>query len=160
MIEITTLNHRYPDGKLALDSIDLRIEKGEFIVIAGRNGSGKSTLVHHMNALLLPTSGSVKVRGLRTTEKANLPDIRRTVGMVFQNPDSQFVGMTVEEDLAFGLENTEKPPEKIRQLVDHVLGAMDLSGFRKSTPLPERRPKAKSCYCRRPCNGTGMHSLR
>ncbi|MDW7731519.1 MAG: energy-coupling factor transporter ATPase [Methanolobus sp.] len=134
MIEITKLNHRYPNGKLVLDSIDMCIENGDFVVIAGRNGSGKSTLVRHMNALLLPTSGSVKINGLCTTKKANLMDIRRTVGMVFQNPDSQFVGMTIEEDVAFGLENRRMSPEKIRQLVDQVLEAMELSGFRKSTP--------------------------
>ncbi|MBN2109963.1 MAG: energy-coupling factor transporter ATPase [Methanosarcinaceae archaeon] len=134
MIEITKLNHTYPDGKLALDSVDLCIEKGEFIVIAGNNGSGKSTLVRHMNALLLPGSGSVKVNGLLTSEKSDLPQIRRTVGLVFQDPDSQFVGMTVEEDLAFGLENTGVPPEKMRRLVDKALSSMGLSGHKKSSP--------------------------
>ncbi|TGC11132.1 energy-coupling factor transporter ATPase [Methanolobus halotolerans] len=134
MIEITTLNHRYPGGKLSLDSVDLHIEKGEFVVIAGRNGSGKSTLVRHMNALLLPSSGSVKVKGYCTAKNANLREIRRTVGMVFQNPDSQFVGMTVEEDIAFGLENTGTPPERVRQLVDEILELMELSDYKKYTP--------------------------
>ena len=134
MIEITTLNHRYPNGKLALDSIDLSIKRGEFVVIAGRNGSGKSTLVRHLNALLLPSSGSVKVNGLCTKEKANLLGIRRTVGMVFQNPDSQFVGMTVEEDVAFGLENTEVAPEKIKLLVESTLRSMELSDHRNCSP--------------------------
>ncbi|WP_406656210.1 energy-coupling factor transporter ATPase [Methanolobus sp. ZRKC2] len=134
MIDIATLNHRYPDGKLALDSIDLSIKKGEFVVIAGRNGSGKSTLVRHMNALLLPTSGFVKVNGLCTTKKANLLNIRKTVGMVFQNPDSQFVGMTIEEDVAFGLENTQVAHEKIKPLVDNVLKLMELHEYRKCSP--------------------------
>lgn len=134
MINIRDLSHRYPDGKLALDSVSLDIKKGEFVVIAGRNGSGKSTLVQHMNALLLPLSGSVKVEGLCTTKRENIPQIRRKVGMVFQNPDSQFVGMTVEEDIAFGLENIGVEPQRIRRLVDGVLDSMGLSGYKKYTP--------------------------
>ncbi len=134
MIEINDLSHRYPDGKIALDSVSLDIKKGEFVVIAGRNGSGKSTLVQHMNALLLPLSGSVEVEGLCTSKRENIPQIRRKVGMVFQNPDSQFVGMTVEEDIAFGLENTGVETQRIRMLVDSVLDSMGLSGYKKYTP--------------------------
>ncbi|MDP2216609.1 MAG: energy-coupling factor transporter ATPase [Methanolobus sp.] len=134
MIEISNLLHSYPDGTPALNSVNLHIGRGEFVVIAGRNGSGKSSLVRHINALLLPSGGCVSVNGLCTSQKKHHPDIRRTVGMVFQNPDSQFVGMTAEEDVAFGPENLGLPPSEIRELVEMSLETLGISELRSHSP--------------------------
>ncbi len=134
MIEIQDLLYSYPDGTIALDSVDLHIGKGEFVVIAGRNGSGKSSLVRHMNALLLPSGGCVSVNRLCTLQKKNHPDIRKAIGMVFQGPDSQFIGMTVEEDVAFGPENLGLPPLRIRELVEISLEMMGISELRFHSP--------------------------
>ncbi len=134
MIDIRKLRYNYPDGTLALDSVDLHIGRGEFLVIAGRNGSGKSSLVRHMNALLLPSEGFVSVNGLCTSQKKHHPDIRRAVGMVFQEPDSQFIGMTVEEDIAFGPENLGLPSSRIRELVDMSMTTLGISGLRYLSP--------------------------
>ncbi len=135
MIHINNLSHIFPNGKLALDSVDLHIKKGEFVVIAGRNGSGKSTLIRHMNALLLPSSGSVLVNGMDSSHRENHWNIRQAVSMVFQNPDSQFVGMTVEEDVAFGLENLGIHQSKIQDLVDRSLEFTGLSEYKKTSPM-------------------------
>lgn len=134
MIEINNLSYKYPDGTLALDTIDLCIREGEFVVIAGRNGSGKSTLIRHINGLLQPSKGSVVVNGIQTSERAGILSIRQAVGMVFQNPESQFVGITVEEDVAFGLENLGVVSERIRELVDSSLKAMNLFHLREHMP--------------------------
>jgi energy-coupling factor transport system ATP-binding protein len=134
MIEICNLFHSYPDGTPALNSVNLHIGRGEFVVIAGRNGSGKSSLVRHMNSLLLPSGGSVSVNGLCTSQKKNHSGIRRVVGMVFQEPDSQFIGMTVEEDVAFGPENLGLPPLRIRELVEMSLKMLGISELRFQSP--------------------------
>ncbi len=135
MIQINDLSHRFPNGNLALDSVNLNIKKGEFVVIAGRNGSGKSTLVRHMNALLLPSSGNVIVNGMGSSDQKDHWDIRQAVSMVFQNPDSQFVGMTVEEDVAFGLENLGMASDNIRESVDRCLQFAGLSEYSKTSPI-------------------------
>ena len=125
IIEARELRFTYPSEEeqtaAALDGIDLIIRPGEYIAVIGPNGSGKTTLLKHCNALLAPTGGEVLVNGLSTTVEANLPAIRRLCGMVFQNPDNQFVATTVEEDVAFGLENQALPPAEIRLRVAEAL---------------------------------------
>ena len=118
----------------ALDEVDLNIEQGEFIAILGKNGSGKSTLARHLNALLQPTQGSVFVNGKDTKDQDKILDIRKEVSMVFQNPDNQIVGVTVEEDVAFGLENMALESAQIREKVDKALLNMDLSEYAKTAP--------------------------
>ena len=108
-------------GKRAIDGIDLDIEKGSFVAVVGMNGSGKSTLAKCLNGLIVPTVGDVTVEGMNTKDDARLWDIRRRVGMVFQNPDNQIVSSIVEDDVAFGPENLGIPPEEIRQRVDKAL---------------------------------------
>jgi energy-coupling factor transporter ATPase len=137
-IQINNLHFSYHYGSgveiIALNGLDLVIQEGEFIAILGANGSGKSTLARHFNGLLKPTIGDVFVRGKNTRDPYNLRDIRRTVAMVFQHPESQAVATTVEEDVAFGLENLGVPSSEIRRRVDWALDAVDLSGLNKRAP--------------------------
>lgn len=138
LIRITRLSYAYhPGGEtevVALDGIDLDIRRGEFVAIVGPNGSGKSTLAKHLNALLLPTSGQVEVAGLLTSSPENLWEIRRRVGMVFQNPDNQLVATSVEEDVAFGPENLGVPRDEIGRRIDVALGAVEMLAFRDHAP--------------------------
>ncbi len=120
--------------KLVLDGVDLAIEKGSFVAILGHNGSGKSTLAKQFNAILLPSGGTVYVDGIDTSDEARLLDIRRAVGMVFQNPDNQIVANVVEEDCAFGPETLGVPPEEIRRRVDKALEAVGMYQFRQHAP--------------------------
>jgi len=122
------------EGQLVLDGIHLQITQGEFVAILGHNGSGKSTLAKHMNAILLPTGGTVWVGGMDTKEENSLLDIRRTVGMVFQNPDNQIVANVVEEDVAFAPENLGLPPEEIRRRVDDALRQVGMYEYRTHAP--------------------------
>lgn len=108
-------------GKIALDGISLDIEKGSFVAVVGMNGSGKSTLAKCLNGLLTPTSGSVVVDGFDTADDETIWDVRRRVGMVFQNPDNQLVSSIVEDDVAFGPENLGVDPAEIRERVDNAL---------------------------------------
>ena len=132
------VEYRYPleDGRqvAALRGIDLAVERGEFVAIVGPNGSGKSTLAQHFNALLLPTAGHVWVDGLPTSDPRHVWAIRQRVGMVFQNPDNQFVASTVEEDVAFGPENEGLPSDEIRRRVDDALNLVGLIGYRTRPP--------------------------
>ena len=132
------LHFSYPaaDGtaSLVLDGVDLTIEEGSFVAVLGHNGSGKSTLAKHLNAILLPSGGAVYVNGIPTTDEERLLDIRRTVGMVFQNPDNQIVANVVEEDVAFAPENLGVPSEEIRQRVDDALKAVGMYEFREHAP--------------------------
>jgi energy-coupling factor transport system ATP-binding protein len=138
IIEIKGLTHKYGAGQglavVALDDVNLTIEKGEFVAIIGPNGSGKSTLAKHFNALLLPTTGTVTVKGMDTEDAGQTWAIRRTAGMVFQNPDNQIVATMVEEDVAFGPENLGVPPSEIRQRVDEALQAVEMSYYREHSP--------------------------
>ena len=118
----------------AVSGIDLSIVKGEFLVILGRNGSGKSTLARLMNALLLPAQGTVMVNGFDTSNEKFMWEIRRSTGMVFQNPDNQIVGTIVEEDVAFGPENLGVPSEEIRRRVDEALDTVDMADYKKHAP--------------------------
>ena len=119
---------------VVLDGVDLEIEAGSFVAVLGHNGSGKSTLAKHMNAILLPTGGKVWVGGMDTADEARLLGIRRTVGMVFQNPDNQIVANVVEEDVAFAPENLGVPPAEIRQRVDAALKAVGMYEYREHAP--------------------------
>ena len=119
---------------VVLDGVDLEIEAGSFVAVLGHNGSGKSTLAKHLNAILLPTGGKVWVDGLDTADDGKLLDIRRTVGMVFQNPDNQIVANVVEEDVAFAPENLGVPPEEIRRRVDEALRQVGMYEYREHAP--------------------------
>jgi len=118
----------------ALDGVSVEIAKGDFVAVLGHNGSGKSTLAKHLNALLMPTSGVVWVKGISTNEEDKAWEIRQSVGMVFQNPDNQIVATIVEEDVAFGPENLGVPPLEIRERVDGALVAVGMSNFAKNPP--------------------------
>lgn len=118
----------------ALKDISLKIHKGEFVAIIGTNGSGKSTLARHLNALMLPTKGTVSVEGMLTSDMEYLWDIRQRVGMVFQNPDNQLVAAVVEEDVAFGPENLGVPTEEIITRVDYALERVGMLDYRKQAP--------------------------
>lgn len=118
----------------ALDDVSLEIHEGEHIAVLGHNGCGKSTLAKHLNALLLPTEGTVEVDAVDTASEADLWTIRQTVGMVFQNPDNQLVATTVEEDVAFGPENMGMEPSIIRQRVDEALEAVGMQEYKNKGP--------------------------
>ncbi|WP_294701466.1 energy-coupling factor transporter ATPase [uncultured Flavonifractor sp.] len=138
ILETKDLRFRYDEEEgpspVVLDGVDLQIEEGTFVAVLGHNGSGKSTLAKHMNAILLPTGGKVYVDGMDTADEAKLLDIRRTVGMVFQNPDNQIVANVVEEDVAFAPENLGVPPEEIRRRVDDALKAVGMYEYREHAP--------------------------
>ena len=119
---------------VVLDGVDLSIQEGTFVAVLGHNGSGKSTLAKHMNAILLPSGGKVYVDGIDTVDEDRLLDIRRTVGMVFQNPDNQIVANVVEEDVAFGPENLGVPTAEIRRRVDDALAAVGMEKFARHAP--------------------------
>lgn len=119
---------------VVLDGVNLEIEEGSFVAVLGHNGSGKSTLAKHMNAILLPSGGKVFVSGMDTADDNLLLDIRRTVGMVFQNPDNQIVANVVEEDVAFAPENLGVASEEIRRRVDDALAAVDMTAFMTHAP--------------------------
>lgn len=121
-------------SKRAVDDVTLSIKKGSFTAIIGRNGSGKSTLAKNINALLLPSSGAVYVKGMDTRDEALIWDIRQSAGMVFQNPDNQLVSSIVEDDVAFGPENLGIDPIEIRQRVDEALAAVDMLDAKKKGP--------------------------
>jgi energy-coupling factor transport system ATP-binding protein len=118
----------------ALDGVNLTIERGSFTAIIGRNGSGKSTLAKNINALFLPTSGVATVDGMDTRDDALVWEIRRRVGMVFQNPDNQLVSAVVEDDVAFGPENLGVAPDEIRERIRVALEAVDMQDQRKMAP--------------------------
>lgn len=118
----------------ALDKVDFEIEQGDFIAILGKNGSGKSTLARHLNALLQPTQGSVFINGKDTRHQDKILDIRKEVSMVFQNPDNQIVGVTVEEDVAFGLENLAIESSQIQKKVKKALENMQLKEYARTSP--------------------------
>lgn len=123
-----------PQLPLALENIDLTVRKGELVAVLGHNGSGKSTLAKLTNAIIVPESGKVTVMGMDTADEDLKYEIRRKVGMVFQNPDNQIVATIVEDDVAFGPENLGVPPEEIRKRVDESLKAVEMYDFRQSEP--------------------------
>ena len=139
IIQTENLTYAYPAEEdqqpvLALRGVDLAIEKGSFVVVLGHNGSGKSTLAKTFNGVLLPAGGKVYVEGMDTCDESLLLAIRRTVGMVFQNPDNQIVANVVEEDVAFAPEILGVPPAEIRHRVDDALAAVGMSEFVRHAP--------------------------
>lgn len=125
---------RVEEVNRAIDQVDVEIQKGDFVAILGHNGSGKSTLAKHINGILLPTEGTVWISGMDTQDGAHLWDIRKTAGMVFQNPDNQIIGNVVEEDVGFGPENIGVPTEEIWKRVDESLKAVGMTAYRLKSP--------------------------
>ena len=119
----------------AVRGVSLNVDEGEFVAVVGHNGSGKSTLARLMNGLITPDNGSVKVNGLSTSDDKNLFDVRKTVGVVFQNPDNQMVATIIEDDVAFGPENLGLPSEEIRERVDWALKSVGMYEHRGGTPF-------------------------
>lgn len=138
IIKTEDLHFSYPAAEgvtpVVLDGVSLSIEEGSFVAVLGHNGCGKSTLAKHMNAILLPSGGTVYVDGIDTADDSRLLDIRRAVGMVFQNPDNQIVANVVEEDVAFAPENLGVPTEEIRRRVDEALKAVGMDQFVTHAP--------------------------
>lgn len=141
IINIKNLIHEYrtadeeTETVRVIDGVSLDVEQGQFIVILGHNGSGKSSLAKHINALLMPTDGTIWVDDMDTRDGKLLWDIRQTAGMVFQNPDNQIVATMVEEDVAFGPENMSVPTGEIWKRVEKALGAVGMTKFRHKSPL-------------------------
>ena len=135
MIRFENVHHRYAEeAHESLCGIDLTIGEGSFVAVLGHNGSGKSTLAKHMNGILLPTEGRVLVDGIDTADEERILEVRRRVGMVFQNPDNQIVANVVEDDVAFAPENLGVPPAEIRQRVDAALRQVGMYEFRQHAP--------------------------
>ena len=164
IIRTENLQYAYPaeEGEApfyALRGVDTAIEKGSFVVVLGHNGSGKSTFAKTLNAVLLPAGGKVYVEGMDTLDENLLLAVRRTVGMVFQNPDNQIVANVVEEDVAFAPENLGVPPEEIRRRVDDALAAVGMSEFvthaphllwgdkSSASPSPASLPWSRNASC-------------
>lgn len=118
----------------AIDGLDVDIQKGDFVAVLGHNGSGKSTFAKHINGLLLPTDGTVWVGDMDTKDEEHLWDVRRTAGMVFQNPDNQIIGNIVEEDVGFGPENIGVPTQEIWKRVSDSLEAVGMTAYRLQSP--------------------------
>ena len=137
IISVRNVTYEYREEETvyaAVKDLSLEIERGSFTVILGHNGSGKSTLAKMLNGLNKPTSGDVLVDGINTKDEATEIEVKRKVGMVFQNPDNQIIASIVEEDVAFGPENLGLEPSEIRRRVDNALKAVDMYDFRESTP--------------------------
>lgn len=137
ILEVKNVTYEYTDEEktfAAVKNLLLNIERGSFTVILGHNGSGKSTLAKMLNGLNKPTSGDVFADGINTKDEETEIEVKRKVGMVFQNPDNQIIASIVEEDVAFGPENLGIPPAEIEKRVEDALKAVDMWEFRKSTP--------------------------
>lgn len=129
------LSYAYePDGPMAVDDLSLTVRRGEFVALLGHNGSGKSTVAKLLNGLYKPTKGRVLVSGMDTADPAHTWDIRRTCGLVFQNPDNQIVATVVREDVAFGLENIGIPTAEMPGRIDAALSAVNMSAFAGRAP--------------------------
>ena len=118
----------------AIDDVSIEIKEGEFVAVLGHNGSGKSTFAKQLDAILLPTDGTVWIQGLDTSKEENLWEVRKKTGMVFQNPDNQIIGNIVEEDVGFGPENMGIPTDEIWKRVDESLEAVGMTAYRMKSP--------------------------
>ena len=138
MIKAENLLYSYDNGvkkiDAVLDNLNIEIKKGEFVAVLGHNGCGKSTFAKHMNGLLTPLGGNIYIAGMNTKDENLLWEIRKKVGMVFQNPDNQIVANVVEEDVAFAPENLGVPSEEIRRRVDDALKTVDMYRYRRHAP--------------------------
>jgi len=132
LIEVQGVSHRFADGTVALRGVTLAIAEGELVLLAGRNGSGKTVLMKHLNGLLKPTEGRILLEGRPIEE--DLPDTRRKIGLVFQDPDAQLIGQTVAEEVAFGPENLRLPAEEVERRVEAALAAVGLSKLASHVP--------------------------
>ena len=132
MLETKNLTHIFPDGMVGIEDISLQFHAGEFIIIAGANGSGKTVFTRHLNGLLVPTSGQVLIDGEPISK--NISQARRKIGLIFQDSDSQFVGQTVAEEVAFGPENLNLPRAEIEKIVRESLEAVGLSDLVEHSP--------------------------
>lgn len=128
-------NHTSDDAVIAINDVSFSIEEGEFVALVGHNGSGKSTLAKMLNGLIVPLDGDVLVDSMNTRDDNNLFDIRKQIGVVFQNPDNQMVATIIEDDVAFGPENIGLPPSEISNRVDWALKAVGMEDYRKNMPF-------------------------
>ncbi|MFS0820949.1 energy-coupling factor ABC transporter ATP-binding protein [Bacillus sp. 1P02SD] len=134
LLVVDQISYKYPEStRLALENLAFSVEKGEWLAIVGHNGSGKSTLARILNGLLLPQTGSVTIEGVQLNEET-IWDIRRKIGMVFQNPDNQFVGTTVKDDIAFGMENNGIPRETMVSRIERVIDLVKMREFLEHEP--------------------------
>lgn len=139
-VEDIVFRYRKDAERRALDGVSLQVYEGEWLAIVGHNGSGKSTLARALNGLILPESGDIEVAGIQLTEES-VWEVRKKIGMVFQNPDNQFVGTTVRDDVAFGLENNGVPREEMIERVDWAVKQVNMQDFLDQGTIS---PKAKS----------------
>jgi energy-coupling factor transport system ATP-binding protein len=135
MIRVENLDVVYPSGKRALHNINLAVETGEYVAVVGRNGSGKSTLAGAVSGLIQPTKGTVLVNGINTRDRKRFLDLRKTLGMVFQNPENQIVFEKVRDDIAFGLRNLNYPDDEIEARIDGIAKIMAIEDFTDSFEL-------------------------
>lgn len=134
MIKVADVVYEYENKVKALDRVTLEIKEGDLIAITGYQAAGKTTLAYHLNGLLIPQLGDVWIDGLNTKDKSKIWQIRQKVGLVFTNPENQVIGTTIEEDIAFGLENLEVPSSQIQEKVDKILKFIKLQEYKKSSP--------------------------
>ncbi len=137
IIKIDHLDYRYEDApaeKKALSDVSIDLYPGEFVAVLGHNGSGKSTLAKLLNGLMVPTGGDIVIAGMNTKDEERLWDIRKTCGMVFQNPDNQIIATVVEEDIAFGPENLGVPMPQLKEAVDRALAIVEMEEYRQHAP--------------------------
>ena len=135
IIKFENVHYTYPGDQMeSLCGVSLEIQEGSFVAVLGHNGSGKSTLAKHMNAILVPTEGKVTVCGIDSADEEQIIQLRRNVGMVFQNPDNQIVANVVEDDVAFAPENLGVEPKEIRRRVDEALKLVDMYEYREHAP--------------------------
>lgn len=139
LIEVKSVKYAYnfnaDDAIVAVNDVSFSIEEGEFVALVGHNGSGKSTLAKMLNGLIVPMSGDVIIDGMNTRDDSLLYDIRKQIGVVFQNPDNQMVATIIEDDVAFGPENLGLPPQEIERRVDWALSAVGMEQYRKGMPF-------------------------
>ncbi|MBO4251244.1 MAG: energy-coupling factor transporter ATPase [Clostridia bacterium] len=134
LLEVKNVSFSYEKNKTTIKGVSFSVEKGEFVAIIGHNGSGKSTLAKLLNGLLKPSGGEIIVGGYSSKDKSALFEIRKRVGMVFQNPDNQLIASIVEDDIAFGPENLGIPREEIGERIDFALRSVGMEKFRKASP--------------------------